>query len=103
MGTTLINRQCREKYPIGTKIRFTGSKIICVSSDSPSYKDIGKIGKIVGYCSDNYPIIFLPESTHISDYSTQSMPATWQTGWHCIEILPQKNQQLLFDFALEGI
>jgi len=78
-----------KKYPIGTRIKFTGRY-----SDTG---DEGKTGKIVGYYA-GFPLILLPESTHISDFSTQAVPATWQTGWDSLEILPQKNQQLLFAF-----
>lgn len=83
----MVNDECK-KYPIGTKIKFIGVSYL---------NDGGKVGSIVGYCG-GFPLIFLPESTHISDFSTQLIPATWQTGWEDIEVLSQKNQQLLFAF-----
>ena len=77
-----------KKYPVGTPIRYIGGN-----------NDCGKVGKIVGHNKWNDPLIFLPESSHISCFSTLKTPASWQTSWGNIEILVQKNQQLLFDFA----
>lgn len=85
-----------KKYPIGTRVRYVESDPTHAAS-----KDIGKIGKIVGYHEHDWPIIFLPKSEHISRYSESSKLASWATGWESIEILSQKNQQLLFDFAYE--
>lgn len=82
-------------YPIGTTIKYVGSGW---GSWGEAEKDIGKIGKIVGYANDS-PLIFLPKSKHISTYSTQLRPVSWQTNWNSLKIiLPQKGQQLLFSF-----
>lgn len=83
-----------KKYPIGTRIRFTPSSLI---SCTEAIADINKTGIIAGF-SGNKPIIFLPQSKHISVYSVPWMRASWQTSWKNIEILSQKNQQLLFAF-----
>jgi len=90
----MTNKERKEKYPIGTKIKYIGR-----CSSGAKWGDCGKTGKIVGYDDVNDPIIFLPESKHISCYSTEKIPASWQTSWSSIKILPQKNQQMLFDFA----
>jgi len=91
-------------YPAGTKIRYIGSAKVINSAK----KDIGKCGVIVEHrncnCPNNIdgkcPNIYLPESRYVSSlYSTPGKPVTWATGWDKIKILPQKNQQLLFDFA----
>lgn len=98
----MTHNEFREKYPIGTKIKFV------IGSLTPSEackRDTGKVGKIVGYTLgwECFPIIYLPESKHTSCYSTPLIPASWQTTWKSLEVLPQKNQQLLFDFALEDV
>jgi len=87
----MTSKEFREKYPIGTKIKYVG----CGGNG----EDVSKVGKIVGYNLYNDPIIYLPTSNHISYYSTKTVPASWECIWNSIEILPQKNQQLLFDFA----
>lgn len=87
-----------KKYPVGTKVKYIiKSAYACIAAK----KDIGKIGKVVGYTCNNDPIIFLPESEHISRHNTQLVPATWQCSWKSIEILPQKGEQLLFGFMSE--
>ena len=94
----MTNDEYRKKYPIGTKIKYVGSK----GWDSTG--DIGKIGWIVGYHHNSDPLIFLPESENISECHTRLRPVSWWTSWVNIEILPQKNEQLLFAFmdAMEG-
>ncbi len=87
----MTNKEHRLKYPIGTKIRFIGPYFWA------DYDDIGKLGTIVNFHHD-FPIIFLPKSTHVSSFSTSKIPASWETGWDCLEILLRKNQQLLFSF-----
>ena len=83
-----------KKYPIGTKIKYVEPDPTDIAS-----KDIGKIGKIVGYHGWNCPAIFLPESKHISCESTPQTPVSWACGWDSVEILlSQKNEQLLFAF-----
>ena len=84
-----------EKYPIGTKIKWTLDK--CFANDLAK-KDIGKTGKIAGYDKKGNLFIFLPESTHFASNSTQTCPISWWASWDCIEILVCKNQQLLFSF-----
>lgn len=83
-----------KKYPIGTKIKYV--------EPDPTHKaakDIGKIGKIVGYHGWDWPVIFLPKSKHISSKSTSHTPASWACGWESIEVLlPKINEQLLFSF-----
>lgn len=92
----MTNSKYEKKYPIGTKVKYVG----CSTQNSEIAKDVGKVGKVVGYHWHN-PIIFLSESKHMSCYSTEQTPASWETGWCALKILPQKNQQLLFDFAYE--
>ena len=89
----MTNREHREKYSIGTRIKFITHSY---SSDT-ARKDKGKIGTIVGF-DYNHPFIFLPESKHVSYRSTKQRPVSWQTEWSSLEILSQKNQQLLFAF-----
>ena len=89
------NSDLKKKYPVGTRIRYI--------KDSPyanrqAKEDIGKVGKIVGFTRYNYPIILLSGSTHVSQFSTKQRPASWSAGWCSIEVLSQKNQQLLFSF-----
>jgi len=93
----MTNSERRKKYSIGTKIKY-----IEPDPTSCAAKDIGKIGKIVGYHGMNWPLIFLPKSKHISCKSTPYTPASWACGWDSLEILlPQKNEQLLFAFMTE--
>ena len=89
----MTKSEYKEKYPTGTKVKYIGYS----NQNSEIAKDVGKVGKIVGTHWNN-PIIFLPESKHISNYSTEQMPASWETGWDYLEILPRKNEQLLFAF-----
>lgn len=81
-------------YPIGTKIRYKGSDGIF------SKELFGMTGEIVGIVRD-YPLIYLPAANFVSEYSTKERPATVQTNWKNIEVLPQKNRQLLFAFMEE--
>jgi len=80
-----------KRYPIGTKIKYKGRNGIF------SKRLYGMTGKIVGIVKD-FPLIYLPEANDISAYSTKERPATVQTNWKNIEMLPQKNEQLLFAF-----
>lgn len=89
----MTDKEFKEKYSIGTKIRFLDKYGMT--------GDRGKEGTIVNY-HYNYPIIFLPKSKHISEFSTEQIPATWETGWNNLEILSQKNQQLLFSFMQQS-
>lgn len=84
------NSEYKEKYPTGTKIKYVGN-----FWDGTG--DRGKVGTIVGFYH-NYPLIFLPKSKHVSEYSTPDIPVSWEAGWKSIEILTQKNEQLLFSF-----
>lgn len=84
-----------KKYPIGTKIKFTLDERF---ANHLAKKDIGKTGKIVGYNKGGSVFIFLPESTHSASNSTLSRPISWWANWKDIEILSQKNQQLIFSF-----
>ena len=79
-----------KKYPIGTKIRYTGK------SNGNWWRD-GWEGTIVGIVN-NFPLIYLPKSTFSSDYSTIECRATVQTSWGAIERVIQPNQQMLFSF-----
>lgn len=92
----MTNEEHKEKYPIGTKVKYI---IDSRWASTEAKKDIGKTGEIVGYTRMNHPIILLPESEHISCCSTATMKASWACWWKSIEILSQKNEQLLFDFA----
>ncbi len=79
-----------KKYPIGTKIRFMHKTL-----------DTGKIGTIVAFHGDS-PTVYLPTSCkHIENnyYPTyDGVKITWHCGWNDIELLFQKNEQLLFEF-----
>ena len=77
-------------YPIGTKIRYIGK------SNGNWWRD-GWTGIIVGMVNE-YPLIYLPESTFVSSYSTTKCRVTVQTNWDAIEHVIQPNQQLLFAF-----
>ena len=92
----MTKSEYKKKYPIGTNVRYIGSEFARKRGGC----DIGMRGKIVGYVCD-YPLIFLPDSAHISGFSTHQVPVTWQVGWDSLEMLA-KNEQLLFDFAYEG-
>lgn len=76
------------KGMIGNRVRF---RYACCS------KGQGKEGKIV-CLKHGFPVIFIPECTCVSGFSTLTCPASVQCNWECIEILAQKNQQLLFAF-----
>ena len=82
-----------KKYPIGTKIRFINKTI-----------DTNKTGTIVGLRpGSGRPVVFLPTAEkHIIEnrYPTLSggTKFTWKCGWDEIELLVQKNEQLLFSF-----
>lgn len=80
-------------YPIGTKIRY-------ISSSNGLWWRKGWEGTIVGIV-DDFPLIYLPKSIFVSDYSTTECPATVQTSWDAIECVIQPNQQLLFAFMEE--
>lgn len=85
----MTSKDLREKYPVGTRIKYKGN----------AGDDGNKRGKIVGFDTSGDPIIYLPTSIHVSWHSkTLGRPITWGTAWGSIEILSQKNEQLLFDF-----
>jgi len=90
-----------KKYPVGTRIMYYPPRSHSMGSVRD---DRGRIGTIVGISRHNHPLIYLPESKNISIYSTEQVPATWQTHWSYLKILSQKNQQLEFSFmsAMEG-
>lgn len=91
----MTNNELREKYPIGTKIKW----ILDVRwMNDKAKKDVGKTGKIVGYDNRDCPFIFLPKSKHFSSNSTQAVPISWWSSWEDVEILPRENVQLLFAF-----
>ena len=91
----MTNEEYREKYPIGTKIKWVIKRHLVTNEAA---KDIGKIGKIVGYSKQNHPYIFLPQSEHFANNSTQAIPISWWSNWEDVEICLQKNEQLLFAF-----
>lgn len=80
-----------KKYPIGTKIRYKRH------NGTLSEQLYGMTGKIVGIVG-NFPLIYLPAASFVSEYSTKKRLATVQTSWDTIEPLVVKNQQLLFSF-----
>lgn len=80
-----------KKYPIGTKIRYKRLDGFL------SERLYGMTGKIVGIVG-NFPLIYLPTANFVSAYSTKECPVTVQTSWDSLEILLQKNEQLLFSF-----
>jgi len=87
----MTNEEYKEKYPIGTKIRYTHKTV-----------DTNKTGTIVGY-SGNTPFIYLPEADkHIIFFrypTFNGIKVTRCCDWGNIEKLPQKNEQLLFEFT----
>lgn len=91
----MTNTELAKKYPIGTKIKWVLDACL---ANNIAKKDIGKLGVIVGYNKGDCPLIFLPKSEHLSSNSTQAVPISWWATWNTIEILPQKNEQLLFSF-----
>ena len=83
-----------KKYSIGTKIRFLNSEF-----------DTGMVGTIVGYWGfgDENPAIYLPTADKHIKYKCYpillgGIRFTWKCHWNELEILVQKNQQLLFNF-----
>lgn len=76
----------KQKYPIGTKIRFLWK-----------VQDTGKVGTIVSLDYGDTPIIYLPDGRKIHKLR-DGTPYTWRCQWHEIELVAQKNEQLLFDF-----
>lgn len=85
-------RMIRQKYLIGTKIRFKPS---CFERDIV-VKDTNKIGQVVGRGVRGQIFIVLPTSTHVSTQSTKELFVTWSTN--PLHIEPLKKQQLMFDF-----
>lgn len=85
----LWNHIMIKKYPIGTKIRYIGEGNI------RGWWERGWTGTIVGIVGGS-PLIFLPQSTFESEYSTAICKATVQTSWSNIELA--RPQQLMFDF-----
>ena len=86
----MTNTEYRLKYPIGTKIRYTGK------SNGNWWRN-GWTGTLVGILND-FPLIYLPKSTFVSSYSTTEYCVTVQTSWSTIERAIQPNQQMLFSF-----
>ena len=95
----MTDEEYRGKYSIGTKVRWVAKKHTLTNTAA---KDVGKTGKIVGYNNYNHPFIFLPQSEHFATNSTQATPISWWAIWEDLEILPQKNKQLLFAFMSEA-
>ena len=81
----------KEKYSIGTKIRFIASEKSCYTARL----DNGKIGKVVGHVS-NLIGIYLPGSSN--NLHRDVNETTWLTRARNLQIIPTKNQQLLFSF-----
>jgi hypothetical protein len=79
-------RNMSNRLPIGTKIKF-------ISKYGDCY---GKVGTIVRIVS-GYPVVYLPESTWFSCFSTKTCPATVQCEWDDIKPI-NTNKQMLFDF-----
>lgn len=87
----MTNTEYRLKFPIGTKIIYVpNTNVVCAAA----CKDADKQGIVIEHIGCQVKI-HLPMSLKQSK--------TWRTLWENIKLLPQKNQQLLFDFALEGI
>ena len=84
------NHIMKHRYPIGTKIIYRGK------SNGDWWRD-GWEGIIVGTVNE-LPLIYLPKSIFESGYSTTECRVTVQTSWNNLELLPRKNQQLLFEF-----
>jgi len=78
-----------KRYPVGTKIMYMpNADNVCFTARG----DIGKQGTVVKDLG--YQVrIHLPTSSKSSK--------TWRTLWKNMVLLPQKNEQLLFDFAYE--
>lgn len=74
------------KYPAGTKIKYVGHCLRCK----------GKIGKVVSVRENGY-YITLPGSFCRVAGSNKKFICTWSE----IEPVLVKNEQLLFEFALE--
>ena len=77
-----------ERGKIGDDIRFI---FACCE------KGARKKGKIVAL-EGGWPVIFVPECTCVSTFSSPKCPASVQCGWGNIEVILRKNQQLLFSF-----
>lgn len=79
-------------HPIGTKIKFLNKMF-----------DTNKTGVIVGFTFDGHVDIYLPTADkHIKGNRHPTLSDGTKFTWHCkwdeIEVLSQKNQQLLFAF-----
>ena len=83
----------REKYPIGTKIKFIASEKSCFTAK----QDDGKEGEVVNYMGGLIGI-YLPKSGNNSRFHNKQ--TTWLTRARNLQILPQKNQQLEFNFMV---
>ena len=81
-------------YPVGTRIKFTYK-----------YEDTNKIGTIVNISPWGIDVYLPTGDKHIkrNRYPTldDGTKFTWHTSWKYLEILPQKGEQLEFDFMKE--
>ena len=80
----------KHKYPIGTQIKYIGFV----------QQDVGKEGRIVGYVS-NGVVAIVVQGSHVALQIFGDSEHQWTTDIENIEILSQKNEQLLFDFMNE--
>ena len=82
----------KHKYPIGTRIRYRG----CAK------KDVGKEGTIVRYGEGCRRIVWIViPNSHLALELYGNSEHEWSTHIDDLEILMQKNEQLLFEFMNE--
>ena len=86
------NHTMKHKYPIGTRIKYNG----CAK------KDVGREGTIVRYEEACKGIVWIVIPNSYLALELYGNPEhEWSTHIEDLEILPQKNQQLLFSFMDE--
>ena len=88
----MTDEEYMKEYPIGTKIRYTGTYSSAFLGESLT----DMVGIVVGF-KHLYPLVYLPKAKFKSTFSTKKYPVTVQTSWGRIEKLPQEGQ-LTFDF-----
>jgi len=82
----------KHKYPIGTRIRYNGCAL----------RDVGKEGTIVRYGVRCLGIVWIViPNSHLALELYGNSEHEWSTHIEDLEILVQKNEQLLFDFMNE--
>lgn len=83
----------KNEYSIGTRIKYIHTR----NCEHFMADSNGKTGKIVDIIH-GWPLIYIPTSKYVSQYSTKKRPATVQIDWKNIERITIKHEQLVFSF-----